>query len=119
MSREWVTNVSYGIKAREGYNRCACGNPNLMISCHTYKDGTKGYIVSCFECGRRLDIDGTEDDLKREWNKYNADAGKISFRISNVPDTITIYAKPEDNINELAKKALFSKIRIERIVPKK
>lgn len=114
-NREWVTNASFGCYAREGFNRCACGNEKLQMSCHTYEDGTRGYTMYCFECGRLLDVDGTEESLRKAWNAYNAGAAKIEYVLDSVPETITIYAKPEDDLNELVKEALMKSIRVKRI----
>ena len=115
MDREWTTNACWGNMPRLGYNRCACGNDKLSISCHSYKDGTHGFIASCWDCGRQVEIDGTEEDLRRAWNGYNRGAVKMTFRLVKVPETVTIYAKPEDDVGELIKDALFREIEGERI----
>lgn len=51
---------------------------------------------------------GFEDQLDKG-------AVKMTFRLVKVPETVTIYAKPEDNVGELLKDALFREIEGERI----
>ena len=113
--RKWVTNASWGVDVREGYNRCACGNDRFALACHTYEDNTRGYIMSCWECGRRIEVDGTEEDLQKAWNEYNSGTAEITYKLTKVPETITIYAKPDDDVNELIKEMLYEKIKVERI----
>ena len=114
-NREFVTNATYGCYAREGYNRCACGNDKLQMCCHTYKDGSRGYTLYCWDCGRMLDVDGTEEQLRKAWNDYNAGTVKLEYKLIKVPETVTIYAKPEDDIDTLLKEALFKKVVMDRV----
>ena len=62
-----------------------------------------------------LDVDGPEEQLRKAWNDYNAGAVKLEYKLIKVPETVTIYAKPEDDIDTLLKEALFEKVVMDRV----
>lgn len=117
--KKWVSNAGWGCCARDGFNRCACGNDRLSISCHSYEDGSYGYILTCWDCGRRIEIDGNEGDLRRAWNEYNNGASKVVYKLVSAPDTITVYMKPDEDVDSAIKNALFGNVKLERVVSSK
>ena len=115
--RKWVSNAGWGCYARDGYNRCACGNNHFAISCHSYEDSTHGYILSCWDCGRRVEVDGTEEDLRRLWNEYNDGTAKITYNVTFMPEFVTIYVKPGEDVKSALKDVLFKVTKLERVKP--
>ena len=113
--RRWVTNATYGCDTNDGLNRCACGNTRFRMGHHTYEDGTSGYMVYCMECGRMAEADGKEKDVIDAWNRYNDGVCRSVYRLTKVPETITVYARADEDMDEVLKEALFQKISLQRV----
>lgn len=114
-NRKWVTNYTYPCDEQNGFHRCVCGNNKLRIACHTYEDQSHGYMITCTDCGRTLEVDGTENDLRHSWNQYNNGTCESTYKLTKVPETVTIYLKPEDNVNDALKKEIWKQIKVERV----
>lgn len=113
--RGWVSNIAYGYDESDGFNRCACGCGRFSAACHTYEGGGRGYFMSCRDCGRRVEVDGTEDDLVDAWNDMNDGACEVAFRVVEMPDELVVYVKRGERVDDALKELLFSKTKMEKV----
>ena len=112
--KKWVSNATFGTDTDDGFNRCACGSTRFTMGCHSYEDGTRGYMLCCRECGRSAEADGSKDDLVKAWNELNDGASRVSFKVVSVPETIEVYVKPGEDAWRAAREELARKSSIKK-----
>ena len=112
-----VTSISNGQFRDSRFLRCACGcsGPFRKFS-YSYEDGTQSRLISCKECSRTAEIEGDSlDELAAVWNDMNKGTIQLVYSLDEVPKTITIYSKCQEDVESLLKEELFQRIRVHRM----